>query len=174
MAKLEGKIALVTGVTIRPIRPSDLTLEREFVNALSRQTAYQRLLSARGLSPEEIRRFTEIDVEREFALIATIGVPGAEREIGVARYVKEPGSDAAEFAIVLSDEWQGRGLGRRLLADLIAAAKQRGVRRLFGTTLSENKAMLALAQSLGFAVATDRDVAAIANLTLNLGASDPS
>ena len=83
-------------------------------------------------------------------------------------------SDAAEFAIVLSDEWQGRGLGRRLLADLIAAAKQRGVRRLFGTTLSENTAMLALSQSLGFVVATDRDVAAIANLTLDLSASDPS
>jgi RimJ/RimL family protein N-acetyltransferase len=164
-----------TAVTIRPIRPSDLTLEQEFVNGLSQRTAYQRLLSARRLSPEEVRRFTEIDVEREFALIATIAAPDAqhertraEREIGVARYVKEQASDSAEFAIVLSDDWQRRGVGGRLLARLIDAAKQRGVRRLFGTTLSENTAMVALAQSLGFATAVERGDAAMTNLTLDL------
>ena len=107
-------------------------------------------------------------MEREFALIATIAVSGAEREIGVARYVKEPASDAAEFAIVLADDWQRRGLGRRLLMQLVDAAQQRGVRRLFGTTLSENTAMLALAQSLGFASERDRDLATMTNLTLDL------
>lgn len=157
-----------TAVTIRPIRPSDLTLEQNFIDGLSQHTAYQRLLSARRLSPEEVRRFMEIDVEREFALIATIVVGGAEREIGVARYAREGASDAAEFAIVLSDDWQHRGLGRQLLARLIDAAKERGVRRLFGTSLSVNTAMIALAQSLGFTVGADRDLAAMTNLTLDL------
>ncbi len=158
-------------VTIRPIRPSDLTLEQEFVDGLSRRTAYQRLLSARHLSAEEIQRFTEVDGNREFALIATTPHQDREREIGVARYVKDPASDAAEFAIVLSDDWQGRGLGRRLLGELITAAKRGGVRRLYGTTLLENTAMIALAQALGFVVTTDRDVA---TMTLDLGASEPS
>ena len=160
--------------TIRPIRPSDLTLEREFVDGLSRRTSYQRLLSARHLSDEEIRRFTEVDGNREFALIATTSHQDREREVGVARYVKEPASDAAEFAIVLSDDWQGRGLGRRLLGELIAAAKRGGVRRLYGTTLSENAAMIALAQSLGFVVMIDRDIATMTNMTLDLGASEPT
>ena len=67
-------------VTIRPIRSSDLTLEQEFVDGLSRRTAYQRLLSARHLSAEEIRRFTEVDGNREFAL-----TPRHSRGIGSAR-----------------------------------------------------------------------------------------
>jgi acetyltransferase len=85
--------------------------------------------------------------------------------------VKEPAPGAAEFAIVLSDDWQGRGLGRRLLGELIAAAQRGGVRRLYGTTLLENAAMIALAQSLGFVVTNDPDVA---TMTLDLGASEPS
>ena len=169
--RVQWRAADGVAVTIRPIRPADLTLEQEFVDGVSRRTAYQRLLSARHLSAEEIRRFTEVDGNREFALIATTRHEAREREIGVARYVKEPAPDAAEFAIVLSDDWQGRGLGRRLIEELIAAAKRGGVRRLYGTTLSENTAMIALAQSLGFVVTTDRDVA---TMTLDLGASEPS
>jgi acetyltransferase len=161
-----------TAVTLRRIEPSDLALEQEFVNGLSRQTGYQRLLSSRHLSPEEVRRFTEIDVEREYALIATTRDPAGEREIGVARYVKEPDSDAAEFAIVLADDWQGRGLGHRLLSSLVAQAKRRGVRRLFGTTLSGNKAMLALAHRVGFVATLDPGSASMTDLTLDLVRED--
>jgi len=163
-----------TTVTIRPIRPSDLALEQAFVDGLSQRTAYQRLLSARRVSPEEVRRFTDIDPEREFALIATIGArdaqreaADAERQVGVARYVNQA-SDSAEFAIVLSDDWQRRGLGRRLLGNLIDTAKKRGVRRLFGATLSENTAMIRLARSLGFTTAVEPDDATVTNLTLEL------
>ena len=106
-------------------------------------------MSARSPSPEELRRFTDIDQEREFALIATTLVQGQERQIGVARYVKESSPGDAEFAIVLSDDWQGRGLGIKLLGSLLAAAKNNGVRRLVGTTMSENRGMLALGRKLG-------------------------
>ena len=126
-------------------------------------------MSARRPSLEELRRFTDIDCERELAVIATTPVQGRERQIGVARYVKEsPSSGDAEFAIVLSDDWQGRGLGTRLLARLIAAAKGHGVRRLVGTTLSVNNGMLALGRKLGFELASDPQSATIANLTLEL------
>jgi acetyltransferase len=157
-----------TVITIRPISAADLTLEQEFVNGLSAPTGYQRLMSTRRPSLEELRRFTDIDYEREMALIATTPVQGRERQIGVARYVKESSTGDAEFAIVLSDDWQARGLGTRLLASLLAAAKSHGVRRLVGTTLSENNGMLALARKLGFRVATDRGSAMITNLTLDL------
>ena len=125
------------------------------------------MLSARRRSREEIRRFTEIDPECEFAVIATKVHDGVEQQVGVARYVKQGCSDEAEFAIVLSDDWRGRGLGGVLLSSLIAAARQRGVRRLIGTTMSENNGMLALARKLGFSTAIG-DVASETNLTLDL------
>jgi acetyltransferase len=155
-------------ITIRPICAADLALEQEFVNGLSAPTGYQRLMSTRRPSLEELRRFTDIDYEREMALIATTPVQGGERQIGVVRYVKESATGDAEFAIVLSDDWQARGLGTRLLASLLVAAKDHGVRRLVATTLSENDRMLALGRKLGFKVATDPGSAMIANLTLDL------
>ena len=157
-----------TVVTIRPICAADLALEQEFVNGLSPVTSYQRLMSGRRLSPEEVRRFTDIDYERELALIAAVRVQGRERQIGVARYVKESSPGDAEFAIVLSDDWQGRGLGAKLLASLVLAAKRRGLRRLVGTTMSQNDGMLALARKLGFKLAAEPRSATITNLTLDL------
>ncbi len=157
-----------TVITIRPICAADLALEQEFVNGLSAPTGYQRLMSTRRPSLEELRRFTDIDYEREMALIAIAPIQGRERQIGVARYVKLSSPGDAEFAIVLSDDWQGRGLGTRLLASLLVAAKNHGVRRLVATTLSENDRMLALARKLGFKVATDPGSAMITNLTLDL------
>ncbi len=163
-----------TVITIRPIRAEDLALEQEFVNGLSAYTGYQRLMSARRPSLEELVRFTDIDRERELALIATTPVQGRERQIGVARYVKESSPGDAEFAIVLSDDWQGRGLGTKLLMGLVVAARSHGVRRLVGTTLSVNTGMLALGRKLGFKLATDSRSATITNLTLDLAAWSPA
>ncbi len=160
-----------TVITIRPISAADLPLETEFVNGLSASTGYQRLMSSRRPSPEELRRFTNIDHQRELALIASTLVQDKERQIGVARYVKESTSGDAEFAIVLSDAWQGRGVGTKLLASLLVAAKTHGVRRLVGMTLSENSGMLALGRKLGFTLARDPRSATITNLTVDLAAS---
>src|SRR5258705_3573501 len=136
-------------ITIRDISPDDVRLEREFVDSLSPASGYQRLMSSRRLSAEEIRRFTDIDPRRERALIAVTRVDQAERQLGVARYVKTSG-DQAEFAIVLRDDWQHRGLGSALLRQLIADARQDGLASLFGTTLASNAAMLRLAGKFGF------------------------
>ncbi len=163
-----------TVITIRPISAADLALEQEFVDGLSASTGYQRLMSARRPSLEELRRFTDINHERELALIATTPVQGRERQIGVARYVKESSPGDAEFAIVLSDDWQGRGLGTRLLVSLLVAAKSHGVRRLVGTTMSENREMLALGRKLGFRLAMDPGSATITNLTVDLAAWPPA
>ena len=92
----------------------------------------------------------------------------------MARYVKESSPGDAEFAIVLSDDWQGRGLGIKLLGSLLAAAKNDGVRRLVGSTMSENGGMLALGRKLGFKLAKDPSSATITNLTLDLAAWSPA
>lgn len=157
-----------TAVTIRPIRAADLALEVAFVDALSRRSLYQRLMSARTPSLEELRRFTDVDPERELGLIATVRAEGHERQVGVVRYVRDSSPQQAEIAIVLADEWQGRGLGRRLMLALIRAARSAGVRQLAGTVLSTNEPALALARKLGFRLAADPRSATVTNLKLDL------
>ncbi len=157
-----------TVVTIRPISAADLALEQNFADGLSPHTVYQRLMSVRRPSLEELRRFTNIDPEREFALVATTPNQGSERQIGVARYVKGSPPGDAEFAIVLSDDWQRRGLGTRLLTLLLSAAKRDRVRRLVGTTMSENDGMLRLGRKLGFKLNKEPGMASITNLAVDL------
>lgn len=158
-----------SSVLVRPIEPGDFERERRFLDGVSPQTGYQRLMSPRTPSDDEVRRWTNIDPAREGALVAIVSSAGEERMIGVARYAMEEGAeDEAEFAIIISDDWHGRGLGRRLLSALIDLARQSGVRRLVGTTLSENKAMLALARRLGFSLSRERGSAFITMMTLAL------
>lgn len=140
-----------TPLTIRPIRAADWRLERAFVSGLSMQTRYQRLLSARNLLPGELKRLTDIDYRREMALVAVARVDGATEEIGVARYVRDDDDPAScDFAIVIGDRWQRRGLGETLLRSLLSAARDDGITRVGGITLTSNVAMIGLAKKLGF------------------------
>ena len=77
--------------------------------------------------------------------------------LGVARYVRDKDGNAAEFAIVVADAWQGRGIGYRLLSKLIEAAGRHGVERLYGDILAMNRPMLALVTKLGFKLARHED-----------------
>jgi len=147
-----------TPVRIRPIRAEDLAMHTAFVNGLSKETGYRRLLSPRTPQPDELWRMTHIDYDRELALIATTMADGAEQQMGVARYVRgetPETAQVAEFAIVIADAWQHHGLASRLMRKLIDAARAAGVRQLADITLYDNTAMLALARKLGFSVQRD-------------------
>jgi acetyltransferase len=138
-------------VTLRPIRPEDAAIEQAFVQGLSPETRHFRFMNTlRELTPQMLARFTQIDYDREMAFIATLGREGAEQEIGVVRYITNPDGESCEFALVVADEWQRRGLGRRLMTHLIEVARARGLREMIGHVLAENAAMLALVESLGF------------------------
>ena len=142
-----------TAVRIRPIERTDLELERRFVEGLSARTAYLRLLSGRTPTAAELERWTDVDPSREIALIATALVAGADQEIGVARcLVDEEQPGRWDFAIVVADAWQDKGLGKQLLRCLIDRADQAGVPALSSIVLAENHRMVALAQALGFRV----------------------
>jgi len=160
-----------TPLTIRPIRGDDYRLELEFIRGLSKRTAYQRLLSPRKLSASELMRLVHIDYGRELALIATTMVDGVLRAVGVARYAPEPDGGSCDFAIVIADAWQGRGLGEVLLRALVRAAAQAGVPALSGLTLATNQAMRALARRVGFAVQRDPHDATVVWLRLPLAAA---
>jgi acetyltransferase len=98
-----------------------------------------------------LARFTRVDYDRDLVLIALDG--GAI--VAVARYVANPERDSAEFAIIVADAWQGRGLGYALMQMLIRQAAKRGLRRLTGNVLIVNAPMLALAATLGFVAKPD-------------------
>ena len=99
---------------------------------------------------DELRRWSAIDPASECALVAVTGPEAQEKLVGVARFVVESPQEA-DFAIVLADAWQGLGLGGELMSRLIAAARQRGLRKLSGQALATNTRMVALARRLGFA-----------------------
>ncbi|MBK1695440.1 GNAT family N-acetyltransferase [Chromatium weissei] len=141
---------------IRPIRPEDAELEQEFVRGLSEQTKYFRFMQTiKELSPEMLVRFTQIDYDREMALIGVVEQEDREVEVGVARYMSRPGGEDCEFAIVVSDSWRNLGIGARLMRSLMQNARSRGFRVMDGEVLTANTRMLALVKSLGFRIESD-------------------
>lgn len=140
-------------LTIRPIRPEDAEIEQAFVRGLSAEARYFRFMYAiEELSPEMLVRFTQIDYSREMALIAVIDDSDKEEQIGVARYVINPDGESCEFAIVVGDKHQRRGIGSRLMKGLMESARYHGLKTIEGTVLADNRHMLALMRALGFSV----------------------
>ncbi|MEO8741050.1 MAG: GNAT family N-acetyltransferase [Casimicrobiaceae bacterium] len=157
-AELETELPLEAGVSlrVRPIRPEDAAMEQAFVAALSERSRYLRFMQhLPGLTPQMLERFTQVDYDRELALIALDETASPETIVAVARYVANWDRESAEFAIVVADDWQGRGLGFALMRLLINCARKRGFRRLVGSVLAINAPMLGLMTALGFVVATD-------------------
>ncbi|MGE0557950.1 MAG: GNAT family N-acetyltransferase [Burkholderiales bacterium] len=157
-------------VTLRPIRPEDAEIEQAFVRGLSAESRRFRFMDTlRELTPMMLVRFTQIDYDREMAFIATVQRDGRESEIGVCRYVTNPDGQTCEFAIVIADDWQYRGLGRRMMTQLIEVARSRGLGAMIGHVLSSNNGMLALCESLGFTTALSDDDPQVRRVTLLLG-----
>ena len=158
-----------TPVTIRPIRPEDAENEREFVDSLSPEAKYLRFMSTlKQLTPAMLARFTQVDYDREMALVAVVDRDGREMQIAVARYVINPDWESCEFAIVVSQHWQGHGLGRHLMLRLIDIAKARGLKTMIGQILAANQRMLGLAKALGFVVEDNPEDRSVRHVRLAL------
>ncbi|MFO7324191.1 MAG: GNAT family N-acetyltransferase [Pseudomonadota bacterium] len=142
-------------VLIRPIRREDAELERRFIEGLSPESRRFRFLGCVATpSDEMVRRLTDIDPEREAALIAVARQDGHERQVGVARFCKTS-DDRAEVAVTVADDWQRRGLGTLLLRRLINLARASGVRTLYSVDSSGNARMRELATHMGFSCQPD-------------------
>ncbi|MGD8560687.1 MAG: bifunctional acetate--CoA ligase family protein/GNAT family N-acetyltransferase, partial [Gammaproteobacteria bacterium] len=140
-----------TDITLRPIRPEDAEIEHAFVRDLSSKAKYFRFMqSLRELTPEMLIRFTQIDYDREMAFIAVVDQQGKEVEIGVSRYATNPDGESCEFALVVDDEWQHKGIGTRLMKTLMKTARDRGFRTMEGEILADNHEMLKLMDILEF------------------------
>ena len=140
-----------TPVTIRPIRPEDAGEERDFVRALSPSSRRFRFLHTLGeLTPELLAQFTNIDYRRDIALVITGVEEGVERQYAVGRVAREPDGTGGEFALVVLDRMQARGIGTLLLGELVRIARTQGFTRLSGRVLAENERMLILTGESGF------------------------
>ncbi|MEX0730423.1 MAG: bifunctional acetate--CoA ligase family protein/GNAT family N-acetyltransferase [Aquisalimonadaceae bacterium] len=173
-AHLARKLTLRDGteITVRPIRPEDARMEAEFVRALSAQSRYFRFMKYMNeLSNPLLIRFTQIDYDREMAFVAIRDGERGPVELGVARYVTNPDGRSCEFAVAVADAWHRKGIGRLLMTELINTARDRGLERMEGQILNDNRSMLALMDRLGFIQTRDRDDYQLVNVHRPL---DPS
>jgi acetyltransferase len=167
-AHLESKWQLTDGtdIIIRPIRPEDAELEKDFVRGLSNDTKYFRFMETlQELTPTMLVRFTQIDYDREMALMAISEADGKEVELGIARYTTNPDAESCEFALVVSDKWQHKGLGHRLMTALMDVARARGLKRMEGEVLAANQAMLRLVSNLEFTISAHPDDDSVKRVT---------
>jgi len=140
-----------TEIVVRPIRPDDAPLLQAFVRRLSpRSRRFRFFVALAELSAAQLDRFVNVEPTRGLALVAVAAGRDGSSIVGEARYALEHDHDHAEFAVVVADDFQRRGLGRHLVSRLMTTAWRRGVRRLFGEIKSDNRAMLGLAMHLGF------------------------
>jgi acetyltransferase len=142
-----------TPVLIRPMKPEDEPLVEDLLDNCSDQTLYFRYFRVIKSWPHEaLVRFTQNDYDREIGLAAIGQPPGPEVMMGVGRLVATPERDSAEFAVIVADPWQGKGLGPQLITRVIDIARDFGVQVLSGEILAENQPMLDLVKKLGFEI----------------------
>jgi acetyltransferase len=150
-------------VVLRPIRPEDEPLMVKFHQTLSEQSVYQRYFSVLKLSQrtthERLTRICFNDYDREIALVAEHReTPAAEPQIlGVGRLSKLHGVNEGEFAILVSDPWQGQGLGTELLRRVVEVGRAEKLQRIIGHILADNHVMNHVCQKVGFKVGQDAD-----------------
>jgi acetyltransferase len=149
---------------IRPLHPHDAQMLQTLVRGLSQESRYFRFISSMRELPERmLARFTLIDYDREMAMVAIYpertpnpegGFSETERIIGVSRYVTNPDKSSCEFSLLVADEFNGQGLGSRMMLSIIDVARSKGLATMEGLVLSKNAGMLKLMRSLEFQIKT--------------------
>ncbi len=139
-------------VTVRAIQPEDAALMLDFFQRMSPESRYYRFMERIDeMPPGLVARFTQVDYDREMALVALTEEDGKTQQIGAVRYTLTADGESVEFALVVDDRWQRSGLGRRLMGALMDCAREK-YRYMVGDVLADNAKMLRLMASLGFSV----------------------
>ena len=146
-------------VLLRPIRPEDEPLEAEMFRNLSPRTQRFRFFELiKDISHQMLIRYTQIDYDREMAIIAELEEDGVRKMAGVVRIVADAYNETAEFAIVVADPWQGQGLGNILSDYIIEIARKRKIRTIYATLLRENQAMKHIFEKRNFSLKAIEDL----------------
>jgi acetyltransferase len=169
---LEERIPVGDGRTLllRPILPEDEpSLRSAFAKLTPEEVRLRFFIPMKTMSHVMAARFTQIDYDRELALVLTEeGIPGTTEIYGVVHLTADPDNERAEYAIVVRHDMTGMGLGVLLMRRIIDAARKRGIREIYGYVLRENKTMLKMCRVLGFTQTSTPDEVTTVTVTLKL------
>ncbi len=152
---LEENVTLKNGdaCLFRPILPEDEPALQRFIAKVTKEDLYYRYFSEiNEFTHEDLANMTQIDYDREMAIVAVRRTDDGEEIFGVTRAISDPDNIDAEFAVLVRSDLKGLGLGRRLLEKLIGYTRDHGLMRLNGITMPNNRGMVTLARKLGFTV----------------------
>jgi acetyltransferase len=139
-----------TEVLLRPIRPEDEPLQHEMLSSLSDETLRARFYQTIRNIPHEMHvRMCNIDYDREMAIVAEVRQNEKKRFIGMVRLIIEPDFKKGEFAVIVHDDYQGRGLANKMLDMVIGVAQEKGLEEFYGYVQPSNKKMLKACSRLG-------------------------
>lgn len=144
----DGRTAL-----FRPIRPEDEPLERAMFDVVSEQSLYYRFFSySFDVSHQSLVRYTQIDYDREMAIVAMVEEDGEQKMAGEVRIISDAWNETAEYAILVADPWQQQGLGSALTDYILEISRERGIKKLYAEVLNVNDTMSDLLKKRGFEV----------------------
>jgi acetyltransferase len=175
--QLEHRITLRdrTELLVRPIRPEDApAITALFAHLTPEDIRFRFFAAMKELPPALLARLTQIDYDREMALVALRPDAAPDDALcGVVRLHADPDHARAEYAVVVRSDWKGHGLGYDLMQEIIAYARARGIGEVYGTIMSDNTPMIDMAREFGFAIAPDTEDPAlvVARLTLAIDAA---
>ena len=143
-------------ILLRPIKPEDEPMEAEMFRNFSEQTQRFRFFQLiRSITHEMLIRYTQIDYDREIAIIAAIEENGKQKMAGVVRLIADPYNENAEFAIVVADPWHNLGLGNKLTDYVLKIADDRKIKKIYANFLKENFIMRHIFEKRGFNIFRD-------------------
>ena len=140
-----------TKIMLRPIKPEDEPLLENMLDYISTSSLYYRFFGfVPKVTHEWMSRFTHIDYDREIAIIATIKREDSEEMIGVVRIIEDAWNESAEYAILIADKWQGKGLGNLMTDYILDIARQRHIGKIVASVLPTNAGMIHMFEKRGF------------------------
>ncbi len=154
----KSKLRDGTDIMLRPIKPEDEALWLEMLGSCSKESIYHRFRNDFHFNSHEVAtQFCFIDYDREMGIVAEIDYEGRKRLIGVGRLIADPDVVTAEYAVLVSDNWQHNELGKILTQYCVEIAGNSGIKRVTAETTSDNKAMITVFRKLGFKVQFNDD-----------------
>ncbi len=154
-------------VLLRPIKPEDEPMWLEWFQSLSEESIRYRFFQMLKDTPHEVRvRYCNVDYDREVAMVAEVVENGKRKILGVSRLSIESDGKHGEMAFIVSDYWQGLGLGTKLVDYTLDIAKEKGVESVYAIMLQDNYRALSLTKKMGFGIEYLSDGTVKGNLNL--------
>ncbi|MDP3001815.1 MAG: bifunctional acetate--CoA ligase family protein/GNAT family N-acetyltransferase [Bacteroidales bacterium] len=147
-----------TNVLLRPIKPEDEPMWLELLAGTSKESIYSRFRYDFYYDSHDVAsQFCFIDYDREIAIVAEIEEEGKKKIIGVGRLIADPDVEIMEYAILITDIWQKKGLGYTITRYCMNIAKNKGIKRLVAETTKDNKSMITVFRKLNFKINFNED-----------------